>query len=200
MNGEQPQPINENEELQTTNEQEHESQPRIYVASLADYNAGRLHGRWVNAAQSSEALHAAINEMLAASREPSAEEWAIHDYEGFGPLRLGEYESIEKVANVARAIAKHGPAFAAWVAEVGIDETEEMERFEECFLGHFESIDAYVEQYVEDIGIETEIDKLAGPLAPYVRIDVEALGRDMLLGGDLSAVEAEDGGVYIFGP
>jgi hypothetical protein len=39
--------------------------PRIYVASLADYNAGRLHGSWLDAARnparspSSEAAEAA---------------------------------------------------------------------------------------------------------------------------------------------
>ena len=28
--------------------------PRIYVACLAAYNAGRLHGRWIDANQSAE--------------------------------------------------------------------------------------------------------------------------------------------------
>ena len=61
--------------------------PRIYVASLADYNAGRLHGRWIRADQQAEALHQEIAAMLAESQEPVAEDWAIHDYENFGTLR-----------------------------------------------------------------------------------------------------------------
>src|SRR5713101_9164870 len=81
-----------------------EDHPRIYVASLSDYNAGRLHGAWINANQEPEELQAAISAMLAKSKEPIAEEWAIHDYEGFEPLRLSEYESIEHVSRIAHGI------------------------------------------------------------------------------------------------
>lgn len=51
--------------------------PRVYVASLADCNAGRLHGRWIDADQSADAIREQIAEMLAESKEPIAEEWAI---------------------------------------------------------------------------------------------------------------------------
>ncbi len=53
-----------------TSERAVELAPRIYVASLSDYNAGRLHGAWLNAAQESADLHADIAAMLAQSREP----------------------------------------------------------------------------------------------------------------------------------
>jgi len=52
---------------------------RIYVASLSDYNAGRLHGAWIDATQDADEIEAEVQEMLAASPEPIAEEWAIHD-------------------------------------------------------------------------------------------------------------------------
>jgi len=52
--------------------------PRIYVASLADYNAGRLHGRWIDADRPAEAIREQIAQMLAESKAPVAEEWAIH--------------------------------------------------------------------------------------------------------------------------
>ncbi len=87
--------------------------PRIYVASLADYNSGRLHGRWIDAGQSAEAIREQIAEMLAESKEPIAEEWAIHDYEGFGDLGLSEWQDIDKVAEVAFLIGEHGPVFAS---------------------------------------------------------------------------------------
>ena len=47
------------------------------------------------------------------SPSPGAEEWAIHDYEGFGPLRLDEFESLENVAKVAAGIAR-------WLRKEGI--------------------------------------------------------------------------------
>jgi len=46
--------------------------PRIYVASLADYNAGRLHGCWIDADQSADAIRDEIAQMLAESKEPIA--------------------------------------------------------------------------------------------------------------------------------
>ncbi len=66
--------------------------PRIYVACLAAYNAGRLHGVWIEAEQSPEDIWSEVADMLAVSPEPCAEEWAIHDHEGFGalqPARVG---------------------------------------------------------------------------------------------------------------
>ncbi|MDR0779720.1 MAG: antirestriction protein ArdA, partial [Pseudomonadales bacterium] len=62
-------------------------EPRIYVACLAAYNNGILHGAWLDAAQEPEALQNEVRDMLAASPIAGAEEWAIHDYEGFGEIR-----------------------------------------------------------------------------------------------------------------
>src|ERR1700722_1252880 len=86
---------------QEEHEQEPKHQPRIYVASLSDYNAGRLHGEWLDAAQDPEAILAGISAMLAASPEPGAEEWAIHDYEQFCGVRLCEDECIESESKSA---------------------------------------------------------------------------------------------------
>src|SRR5205085_7828465 len=83
--------------------------PRIYVASLSDYNAGRLHGAWIDATQDPAQIHENIAAMLAAGREPPAEEWAIHDYDNFGPVHLSEYEDIAAVSRIGRGIAEHGP-------------------------------------------------------------------------------------------
>ena len=71
---------------------------RVYVASLADYNAGRLHGRWIDATLGAEHIQAETAAMLQESREPFAEEWAIHDYEGFDGWKLYEWESFDTVA------------------------------------------------------------------------------------------------------
>lgn len=51
--------------------------PRIYVACLAAYNNGRLHGCWIDTTDPHEVWQQ-VREMLAASPEPDAEEWAIH--------------------------------------------------------------------------------------------------------------------------
>ena len=51
--------------------------PRIYVACLAAYNSGCLHGRWIDATTPDE-IWEQVRAMLADSPEPDAEEWAIH--------------------------------------------------------------------------------------------------------------------------
>lgn len=59
------------------------SAPRIYVACLAAYNNGILYGKWIDADQDADSIRLEIQIMLAGSPVPRAEEWAIHDYEGF---------------------------------------------------------------------------------------------------------------------
>ena len=53
---------------------------RIYVADLAAYNAGYLHGVWIDASQDLEDIQAQVDTMLAASPVKGAEEYAIHDF------------------------------------------------------------------------------------------------------------------------
>src|SRR5262245_53299918 len=101
---------------------------RIYVASLADYNAGTLLGRWIDTDKGEEHIWDEIKSLLADSREPVAEEWAIHDCEGFGSLSLSEYADIATVARLSQLIQEHGPVFAELVGYLGgtdsIDEAE----------------------------------------------------------------------------
>jgi antirestriction protein ArdA len=103
---------------QEEDERPRSAPPRIYVASLADYVGGHLHGVWLEVTGDADELEERVKRMLSASPLPGAEEWAIHDYEGFGPIYLHEHEPLERVAKLARGIAEHGPAFAHWVALV----------------------------------------------------------------------------------
>lgn len=172
--------------------------PRVYVASLSDYNAGRLHGAWIDAAQETDELDIEIRAMLASSPEPGAEEYAIHDFEGFGPLRLEEYESLETVSRLARGIADHGNAFAHYVAILGSRSAEDLERFDEAYLGHFESTQEYAENLVDDLGYDDLIERaIPESLHPYVHFDTEGFARDLELSGDISTSDG-DGGVYVF--
>ena len=108
---------------------------------------------------------------------PAAEEWAIHDYEGFGALRLDEFESLAAVAKIARGIAEHGPAFAAWAAHVGTD-SEALDDFEEAYMGEWESEAAFAEEMLNDMGQLEEIMRAVPEhLAPYVQIDYEGFVR-----------------------
>lgn len=165
--------------------------PRIYVASLSDYNAGRLHGRWIDADQSADDIQAEIGAMLAESREPIAEEWAIHDYDNFGGLHLSEYESIEHVADLGAAIAANGPAFAAYAEHVGADQAD-VGGFDEAYCGEWDSFTEYVEDYVDQTGMLDGVNEL---VSRY--FDVDSFARDLLLDSFYTA-PAPAHGVYVF--
>lgn len=202
MSDQQPQEHQQLEREGQPDQREREPQyrPRIYVASLSDYNAGRLHGQWLDAAQEPQDLLAGISAMLAASPEPMAEEWAIHDYEQFCGVCLGEYESVETVSKIAQGIIEHGAAFVAWAQHLGLDGWDDLDKFEDCYQGRWESLTDYAEHLLEDMGLDEIIERAVPEnLQPYVRIDAEAFGRDLDYSGELSVVvDRETGGVFLF--
>ncbi|MFE4263391.1 antirestriction protein ArdA [Streptomyces sp. NPDC056883] len=76
----------------------------IYVASLSDYNAGRLHGKWINIGDDAEAVYDEISGILETSPQGDAEEYAIHSFEGFGGIEVAETEEIEDLILIAEAL------------------------------------------------------------------------------------------------
>jgi antirestriction protein len=189
--------LQEDEQRQNEhNERDRREAPRIYVASLADYNAGHLHGEWIDADAEAEQIHAAIHVMLQRSPTEDAEEFAIFDFDGFHPWKPDEYESIETVATVAQGIAEHGQAFAHWVGVIGTTESTLLDGFEDAYLGHWESTVSYGEDLVESIGLWTD-QVVPDSLSAYVQFDYEAFADDLTGSGDIVASEG-DGGVYLF--
>jgi antirestriction protein len=170
--------------------------PRIYVASLSDYNAGRLHGKWIDANQSAEAIERAVKAMLAESPDPTAEEWAIHDHEGFAGLSIPECEDFETVASVAAFIEEHGELGARFLQHEGYGEVNEeiADSFNEKYCGAWDSLEDYAEEFVSDCYGDT-VEKLPDVIRWH--IDYEGIARDMELGGDIYTIEI-DGKVHVF--
>lgn len=113
---------------------------RIYVACLASYNNGVLHGRWIDAQSDADAMQEEVSAMLRESKfpnvtvacpecegtgyassykpgqlchkcktcksegkVPSAEEFAIHDFDGL-PSSMGEHCGLQAVADYVEFI------------------------------------------------------------------------------------------------
>ena len=177
--------------------------PRIYVASLSDYNNGILHGNWLDAAQEPNELQADITEMLATSPTQQrygdvAEEWAIHDHEGFGSLQIGEYTGIERISRLAKGIEQHGLAFAAWAAYVGETSDELLDQFEDRYQGEWPNVWAYADNLLDELDAHRYLDEVPEWLQTYVSIDVAGFARDLELSGDIITEEAESGSVWIW--
>ena len=191
---------------------------RIYVACLASYNAGKLHGEWIDC-DDIDTMQEAVAAMLRASPEPnvtvdcpdcegtgvavtgvtdgvqqcepcgtckgagkvaSAEEYAIHDHEGFGRA-VGEYTPLTRVAALAEAITEHGAPFIAYLEHLGTDSdvAEAVEEFEERYCGEWDSERAYAENLLDELG---ELNSIPEHLQYY--FDYDAYARDLFRGGD----------------
>jgi antirestriction protein len=166
------------------------TEPRIYVACLAAYNSGTLHGAWIDATQGEWGIWEDIQKMLAASPIPDAEEHAIHDYEGFEGTRISEYTGIETIAKLAAFITEHGALGGAVLAHYNNDLDEAQEAIIERYHGCFTSLADYVQDMTED--------SMTIPQALQYYIDWQAMARDAELNGDLFTITTAYDEVHVF--
>lgn len=135
---------------------------QIYVASLSDYNAGRLHGAWINLEKFTDAesvLEHIQETILATSPEAAAtgfpaEEWAIHGYEE-APTQFGEYESLETLMDVQfwiNKIQENGSDIDAIAAYLEHFDLDSLDRFEDRYHGEGDSEEDY-EKFARDLFI-----------------------------------------------
>jgi|TARA_Y100000589_G_C27183239_1_gene641652 antirestriction protein len=164
-------------------------EPRIYVADLAAYNNGKLHGVWIDAVLELDDIQDAVAKMLKASPEGFAEEYAIHDYEGFGSYRVSEYEGLESVHEVACFIEEHEELGAELLAHFSSIE-EARTAIDENYAGCYESVADFAEELTEDSV------QIPESLARY--IDYNAMAYDMEVGGDIFTIELGHREVHIF--
>ncbi len=163
-------------------------EPRIYVACLAAYNDGHLHGEWIDADQDAWAIYADVKEMLAASPVADAEEWAIHDYENFEGIRIAEYDGFGRVAELAAFVIEHGKLGAEVFNYFGsIDESRSA--LADQYAGQYESLADFAQEIAEETGDVPE------SLRYYV--DYERMARDMAI-GDVIAFETGMSEVHVF--
>ena len=143
---------------------------QIYVACLASYNSGILHGRWITPSGDEETLQEQINEILKASKVPNAEEWAIHDYNNFH--NLGEYPGLENICKLAEAYEEHGLEKVNGFLENW--RVEDLEHLEDAFYGEYSDFSEFAQDLAENC-IEGLNDN--STLARY--FDYEAWERDL---------------------
>lgn len=154
-----------------------ETEPKVYVACLACYNEGRLHGMWMNADELEERWEYAeehdrqdrVGHFNPCPR-PSHDEWAIHDYDGVPDL--GEHPDIPYLIKVMRCIEEHGEPFYEWFNLDPHNKSHHddlSEAFEEAYCGAWDSPKDFAEQLAEDLGyLPSTREKNPNPLFAFV--------------------------------
>lgn len=166
--------------------------PKIYVACLSAYNNGFLHGMWIDATQDADDIQSDIDWMLSWSPVAASEcceEWAIHCFEGFDPIQLSEYESLETVSKLAEALqGENAKVFAHFYNDYCSDDSVEdaLEKFEERYLGTYEDVEDFAYEQWESDG---RLDALEKAGIPDYYLDWGKIANDYEIGGDYSFIE-----------
>ncbi|QIG58827.1 ArdA-like antirestriction protein [Gordonia phage DatBoi] len=180
--------------------------PSIWIADLAAYNAGHLVGEWVELDADTEAedVYAKIKDICARGDEllrklnewsGPHEEFAIHDFEGFGPIKIGEYDPISAVLTHVERMGDEPDKYFAYVEHHGEGYVDSYDEADVIDTGQttmrdvaYEVADEYLEQ-VRHMDIpgqyrheRDENDRITNWLACY--FDYDALARDLEIEGN----------------
>ena len=161
---------------------------QIYVACLASYNNGILHGEWIDATLTEAEIWDAIQDIFASSPVPDAEEHAIHDYEGFYRVRIEEYSDIKTVAALASFISEHGELGAELVSYYGDLESAKV-ALDDHYMGEYDSVSDFAQSITE------ETTQIPENLSFY--IDYDKMARDLEV-NDVIAIELGYQKVHVF--
>lgn len=126
------------------------TQPQIYVACLAAYNEGSLHGKWIDVPNDKETLLESIKEIISSSPAEYSEEWAIHDYDLFG-ANISENPDLDTLCELA-SLFEEKSGMESVIAQLyndnGIEHAKSM--IEDNYMGCYESKNDFIYQWVED--------------------------------------------------
>ncbi len=130
-----------------------------------------------------------VSAMLIASPIEDAEEWAIHDYEGFEGYSLFEYEGFGEVSKIAAFISEHGTLGGELLSYYNnLDDAQKA--IEDHYAGAYESLSDFAREMTEQSGTS-----IPETLAYY--IDYDAMARDMAM-GDVITIETGHEQVHVF--
>lgn len=148
--------------------------PRVYVASLAMYSSGYLHGAWIDLSPDEEEMQRQIDTMLRTGIIQGGE-WAIHDSDIPGLSSLPEYYTVEQLVQLATLLEEHGALFALALDEYG-GNIEDAIQMMERYAGAYPSKEHYMEECYGEA-----LDATPKEVRPYV--DLERWFDDIILNG-----------------
>jgi hypothetical protein len=90
-------------------------------------------------------------------------------------------------------------AFEAWAATREEHQHNDRDFFNRVYLGHYTSLDHYVETLVDDYQLDAKLDTaVAEPFRRFLDVDISGLARSLVRNGTLYGVPAAPVGVWVF--
>ena len=130
--------------------------PKVYIACLAAYNAGFLHGQWIDLDGTVD-LDEEISKVLKSSPEADAGEWAVHDFEYC--VGLCEYTGSNTLKEIIAAYEACDRSNIEWEPFIRfcehLDENpaeKQVVAFQEAYAGKDENLEAWAIDFIQDTG------------------------------------------------
>ena len=122
-----------------------------YIACLASYNSGVLHGAWIDLEEIGDVddIQECIAWVMATSSEPGAEEYAVHDWAGVPRSMQAEWPNWGQTLPLIHAIAEHGEAFEVWHSNAP-DYNNDPADFQRDYVGSYDSGADFVREHYEE--------------------------------------------------
>lgn len=153
------------------------SKPQIYVACLAAYNNGKMHGKWIPCTSLDE-IEQGIKDVLKTSPEPNSEEWAIHDHEYLGAF-ITENTSAEEIMEIVEFFDEVGDDdLGEAILNECSGDVKDARKLWENYHGECDSVEDWAYQLAEDCGYLQQV-----PQHLAYHIDWKSYARDLLLDG-----------------
>ena len=170
--------------------------PAIYVRCLASEARGSHHGAWLTLGQAPcpqttlICLRAAIDDLIAGSPTPGADEWDIIDFECFGTLTFDRFVDLETLAYTGWLIHHYCPDATSALYTYANGELARVHALlnEQSYLGCFSNLKEIGEYLIDSCDIEAW-------LLPY--IDYASYARDTLFGGEHYATVSSPDGLHL---
>lgn len=171
--------------------------PAIYVADLAAYNSAILFGKWISLSRKdSDEVYEEINAMLAEGTKlysritlsDKHEEFAIHDYEGFGPIKVGEYDSISDLVEHVERMDDNPDKYFAYLSAVGEDYGDGYDP--DNIMGPYDSREDYAWEMLDlmigDSDLTGYLESKGVPFAEYIKFDAKDFAFSESCNGSVS--------------
>lgn len=167
---------------------------RIYFASLADYNNGKLHGIWIDfdSCESVDGVWNGINNMLSSSPFANSEfaklyglkaqEFAIHNYELPDNIDISENEDINQLWKLYECLdyleKNEIEPFIIYINSLCKKEYSiyTIKEFRNSYQGKYNSKEDFAYELVEDVGL---LKNIPDDIKEY--FDYESYARDLFI-------------------